>query len=101
MLAGVASTIMSGATVVLPAVGGIRGCGDPAQRARVTRDAMLHTRSTLLFGDSHTIKALEPLGDPGDHHLRSGLIKIGSGTDFLESTTSYAGVTLRNMGKIK
>jgi hypothetical protein len=37
--------------------------------------------------------------DPSQHG--ESLIKIGFGKDFLESTTSYAGVvTLRNMGKI-
>mmetsp|Transcript_29864 Transcript_29864/g.65283 ORF Transcript_29864/g.65283 Transcript_29864/m.65283 type:complete len:307 (-) Transcript_29864:886-1806(-) len=98
---GVASTLMAGGTVMLPAVGGIRGCGDPAQRAQVTRDALVHTNSTLLFGDSHTIKALEPLGVPEGLSLRSGLIKVASGTSFLDPTISYAGVTLRTMGKNK
>eukprot|EP00959_Pyramimonas_sp_CCMP1952_P052518 1097937-Pyramimonas_sp.AAC.2 len=90
---------MSGGTVMLPAVGGIRGCGDPAQRAQVTRDALVFTNSTLLFGDSHTIKALEPLSVPQGLSLRGGVIKISSGTDFLDSNISYAGVELRNMGK--
>ena len=99
MCSGVTSTLLAGGTVMLPAVGGIRGCGDPAQRAKVTRDALVHTNSTLLFGDSHTIKALEPLGVPEGLSLRDGVIKIASGTDFLDSTVQYAGVSLRSMGK--
>ncbi|KAK3275647.1 hypothetical protein CYMTET_16230 [Cymbomonas tetramitiformis] len=84
---GSASALLRGAAVVLPTAGGIRGCGDPKQRAQVTLDTILSTQSTLLFGDTHTMKALLPLGVPENLTLRDGVIKIGSGTTFLESTS--------------
>ena len=58
----VTSAVMSGAAVVLPAVGGIKGCGDPKQRAGVTVEVLHETQSTLLFADTHIIKQM-PAGD--------------------------------------
>jgi len=109
----VSSALMAGATVVLPAVGGIRGCGVPAQRAEVTLSVLASEACTLLFADSHTLKAL-PEPDESMRsklaRLRGGVCKIGSGADFLEGVTSavmggeerelsFAGVQLLAMGK--
>jgi len=114
----VSSALYSGAAVVLPAVGGIRGCGDPAQRAAVTVEVLAETSATQLFGDTHTLKAMlaaektaavsaPPLA------LRTGVIKIGSGNDFLDGVREapapkgggepmpleYAGIALHAFGK--
>mmetsp|Transcript_22920 Transcript_22920/g.71411 ORF Transcript_22920/g.71411 Transcript_22920/m.71411 type:complete len:176 (-) Transcript_22920:278-805(-) len=95
---GVGGALAGGAVTVLPSAGGIRGCGDPRQRAEVTRDALVSAQCSVLVGDSHTIKALEPLGAPRGLNLRTGLIKVGSGTEVLERTVSWAGVTFATMG---
>ena len=85
------TALISGAAVVLPAVGGIKGCGDPKQRASVTLEILATTGTTVLFGDSHTLKALvalpPPLPEPSALSLRTGVIKIGSGNDFLDGVT--------------
>merc|ERR1711990_824816 len=49
MGSGVGSALLSGGAVVLPASDGIRGCGNPKQRAAVTLDVLKKTESTLLF----------------------------------------------------
>ena len=99
---------------MLPAVGGIRGCGDPKQRSSVTLDVMRSERATLVFADSHTMRAL-PAEAPADLSLRGGVCKIGSGSDFLEAVKSvppppsggeerslaYGNATLVAMGKKK
>jgi len=84
----VAGAFSAGATVVLPAVGGIRGCGNPAQRAEVTLDVLKSENCTLLFADSHTLKALPPTTEGDLPSLRGGVVKIGSGSDFLDGVTS-------------
>jgi non-ribosomal peptide synthetase component E (peptide arylation enzyme) len=86
------SALVSGAAVVLPAVGGIKGCGDPNQRASVTLDVLASAKVTVMFGDSHTLKALKALDaallpPEGELALRTGVVKIGSGSDFLEGVT--------------
>ena len=113
----VCAALGAGAAVVLPAVGGIRGCGVPSQRAQVTREVVAAERCTLLFADSHTLGALPP-GDGGDGggapplSLRGGVVKIGSGSDFLDDVKEtpiggspraleYGGVPLIAMGKKK
>eukprot|EP00466_Bigelowiella_natans_P011106 jgi/Bigna1/145781/aug1.103_g20489 len=110
----VSSTLMAGGTVVLPAVGGIRGCGNPNQRAEVTLSVLKSEACTLLFADSHTLKALPP-PQPNDDlsKFRGGVVKIGSGAEFLEDVTSadlgkgdvrelvYAGERLVAFGKRK
>jgi len=94
-----AGAFLSGAAVVLPAVGGIRGCGVPSQRAEATRQTLADEQCTLLFADTHTLKAL-PADDAGaDLRLRGGVVKIGSGTEFLDETREFAGVTLATLGK--
>jgi len=98
MGSGVCSAFTRGATVVLPAVGGIQGCGVPSERAAATLQVLKDEKCTLLFADTHTLKALpEPLahGLP----LRGGACKIGSGSTFLEETRKYSGVSLRTVGK--
>ena len=92
-----AGAFMAGAAVVLPAVGGIRGCGKPAQRAEATLQTLADEQCSILFADTHTLKAL-PASD-GNLALRGGVCKIGSGTEFLEETREYEGVTLRTLGK--
>lgn len=112
------SALVSGAAVVLPAVGGIKGCGDPTQRASVTLDVLGSTKTTALFGDSHTLKALRALDArllpaSGELALRTGVFKIGSGSSFLDGVTEipaakgedkptpleFLGVSFHGMGK--
>ena len=86
------SALVSGAAIVLPAVGGIKGCGDPSQRASVTLEVLGSTKTTALFGDSHTLKALRSLDSrllppAGELALRTGVFKIGSGSSFLAEVT--------------
>ena len=91
------SAFMMGAAIALPAVGGIRGCGVPSERAAATLEVLQSEKCTLLFADTHTLKALpEP---PHDLSLRGGVCKTGSGSDFLEETRTYGGVKLMTMGK--
>lgn len=98
MGSSVTSAIQTGSTIVLPAVGGIQGCGVPSERAQATLDVLESEKCTLLFADTHTLKAL-----PNDHperlNLRGGVCKVGSGSQFLEETVKYGGVSFRTMGK--
>ena len=92
-----AGAFLAGAAVVLPAVGGIRGCGVPSQRAEATLETLAREQCTMLFADTHTLKALpEPTTDLA---LKGGAVKIGSGSDFLYETREYAGVLLTTLGK--
>jgi len=109
----VTSTLLAGGTLVLPAVGGIRGCGDPKQRAQVTLETLASTKTTVVFGDSHTLKAMLDAPPPSQPlSLRTGAIKIGSGASFLAgireipaskggqaTPLEYGGVALRAVGK--
>eukprot|EP00584_Thalassiosira_punctigera_P005843 CAMPEP_0172537758 /NCGR_PEP_ID=MMETSP1067-20121228/9299_1 /TAXON_ID=265564 ORGANISM="Thalassiosira punctigera, Strain Tpunct2005C2" /NCGR_SAMPLE_ID=MMETSP1067 /ASSEMBLY_ACC=CAM_ASM_000444 /LENGTH=297 /DNA_ID=CAMNT_0013323121 /DNA_START=14 /DNA_END=907 /DNA_ORIENTATION=- len=97
MGSGMCSIFSRGATAVLPAVGGIRGCGVPSERAAATLEVLSDERCTLLFADTHTLKALPD--PPHDLPLRGGACKIGSGSTFLEETRTYSGVSLRTVGK--
>lgn len=99
---GVGSAFMSGGAVVLPAAGGIRGCGDPKQRAAVTAEVLATTGCSLLFADAPILKQLqgmELIG--GGSKLRTGVVKVGSGTDIFDdgSGMRYAGAALLAMGK--
>jgi acyl-CoA synthetase (AMP-forming)/AMP-acid ligase II len=98
---GIGSAVSSawtrGAVVALPAVGGIQGCGVPSERAAATLEVLEKEKCTLLFADTHTLKALPD--PPHDLALRGGVCKIGSGSTFLEETREYGGVKLRTMGK--
>lgn len=113
------SALVSGGAVVLPAVGGIKGCGDPNQRASVTLEVLTSAKATIMFGDSHTLKALKALDatllpPASDLALRTGVVKIGSGSDFLDGVAEipapakgggeavpleFMGVTFHAMGK--
>jgi len=97
MGSAVSSALMMGATIALPAVGGIRGCGVPSERAEATLEVLKEEKCTLLFADTHTLKALpEP---PMDLAFRGGVCKVGSGSDFLEESKTYGGVKLMTLGK--
>jgi hypothetical protein len=99
MGSAVCSALHTGATMVLPAVGGIQGCGVPSERAKATLDALEQEKCTLLFADTHTLKALSEFDHPERLVLRGGVCKTGSGSDFLTETVKYGGVSLRTMGK--
>lgn len=107
----VCNAFVSNAAVVLPAVGGIKGCGDPKQRADVTLSVLESTGSTQLFADTHTLRAMPSMDSGALPKLRAGVVKIGSGSDFLEGVREvptpggqplpleYAGVRMIAMGK--
>ena len=92
-----ASTILAGGTIVLPAVGGLQGCGIPRQRAEASLQTLVKQKCTLLFCDTHTLKAL-PDADL-TAHLRGGICKTGSGADILDKTVELGGVKLATVGK--
>lgn len=98
MGSAVCSALSTGASIVLPAVGGIQGCGVPSERAAATLETMESENCTLLFADTHTLKALPTPSQPLSH-LRGGVVKIGSGATFLEGTREFGGTTLRTIGK--
>jgi len=100
------SAFLSGSAVVLPAVGGLAGCGVPSQRAQVTLKTLVDEKCSLLFADTHTLKALhgeglvEHLANADlPSHLRGGVCKTGSGTDILNETVVLGGVSLATLGK--
>jgi hypothetical protein len=70
-------------------------CGAPA-----TLQVLSEHKCTLLFADTHTLKALPP---PTAQHdlsaLRGGVVKTGSGSDFMPEEAHYAGVKLVTMSK--
>ena len=109
MGSAVCSALQRGSCMVLPAVGGIQGCGIPSERAAATFDVLESEKCTLLFADTHTLKALPPAlvpdkDDPTKErcylpHLRGGICKVGSGSDFLYETKTYGGIKLKTMGK--
>ena len=94
-----------GACVVLPAVGGLHGCGVPSQRAGVTLDVLAEQRCSLLVADTHTLKALNgdnmaaALAAADLSALRGGVCKVASGADFLDETVELKGVHLATLGK--
>lgn len=99
------AALASGAAIVLPAVGGLRGCGVPEQRAAVTLEVIAGTRCTALFADTHTLKAFAEPQMVAKREaldvssLRTGVVKVGSGADFLDETVEFAGVSLFTLGK--
>jgi hypothetical protein len=98
MGSGVGSALVSEGAVVLPAVNGIRGCGDPKQRAVETGAVLAETQSTLLFADTHVIKHMPAAA--GAVQLRGGVVKVSSGTEIWEGgDIEYAGVPLHSIGK--
>lgn len=103
MGSGVGGALSSGGAVVLPAADGIRGCGDPKQRAEVTAAVLGETGATLLIADAHIIKNMPSAGASSAtmsaHALRGGLVKVSSGTEIFDAGLEYAGVPLRSIGK--
>jgi fatty-acyl-CoA synthase len=97
MGSAVGSVLQRGACMALPAVGGIQGCGVPSERAAATFEVLESEKCTLLFADTHTLKALPD--HPVRLNLRGGVCKIGSGSDWLDETRTYGGIKLRTMGK--
>jgi acyl-CoA synthetase (AMP-forming)/AMP-acid ligase II len=102
------AAIQAGSAIVLPAVGGLQGCGVPSQRAEVTLQTLVGEECTLLFADTHTLQALhneslsKALQDANlSAHLRGGVCKTGSGSEILTETVDLAGVTLATLGKKK
>lgn len=93
----VGSCLLRGACIALPAVGGIQGCGVPSERAAATFEVLESEKCTLLFADTHTLKALPD--HPERLNLRGGVVKVGSGLDWLDETRKYGGITLRTLGK--
>ena len=91
----------AGATIVLPAVGGLLGCGIPSQRAEATLRTLESQKCTLLFCDTHTIKAFEDesLKKADLSALRGGVCKTGSGTSILKEIMMLKGVMLATLGK--
>lgn len=104
MGSAVCSTLQAGATLVLPSVGGIRGCGVPSKRAEVTLNALESEKCTLLFADKHTLNAFPDEDDdsfgPARLSLRGGVCKMGSGSLYLEEIVKYGGASLKTLGSI-
>jgi len=91
-----AACLSSGACISLPNVDGLHGCGVPSDRAAATLLA-LEDGATVLYADTHTLKALpEEVSLP---QLRTGVCKISSGADFLEQGSPFAGRNLWTLGK--
>lgn len=101
---GVSSVFHSGATLVLPAVGGIRGCGDPKERAEACLKVLEEEGCSVLFSDAPIMKQLQQ-NTPvqklanGVGKLRTGVVKTGSGSDFLEDKMMFGNVEMWTMGK--
>lgn len=100
MGSAICSALESGATIVLPAVGGIKGCGVPSERAKATSDALQSEKCTLLFADTHTLEAMKSFDQPELLNLRGGVCKVSSGSDFLEAVVKFGGVSIKTMGKM-
>lgn len=95
----VCSAFETGAAIVLPAVGGILGCGVPSERAEATLKVLESEKCSLLLADTHTLESLPPA--PQGLHLRGGACKIGSGSTFLKESRLYGGVALRTVGQVQ
>jgi fatty-acyl-CoA synthase len=98
---GVLGAIGRGAAVVLPSVA---SCSERTYKALATEQC------TVLFADSHTLKALpQPAATPADQTLTSdvtqctrGLVKIGSGdTIGCAEPRKWANAVLMTVGKPK
>jgi len=91
-----AACLSSGACISLPNVDGLHGCGVPSDRAAATLLA-LEDGATVLYADTHTLKALP--SDVNLPQLRTGVCKISSGADFLERSSSLGSTALWTLGK--
>ncbi len=83
----------------------VQGCGVPSQRAQVTLNTMASEKCTLLFADTHTLKALkddnlkEALEKVDLSQLRGGVCKTGSGATILEETVRLKQTNMLTCGK--
>lgn len=95
------AALQAGATIVLPGVGGIHGCGVPSQRAELTLHTLESQKCTLLFCDTPTLKAMDDIlkQETDLSALRGGVCKTGSGTDILDENVELKGVKLATLGK--
>ena len=79
--------------------------GSANPRAETTLNTLVSEQCTLLFADTHTLKAMcyESLSGALDaaelSSLRGGVCKTGSGTDILSEMTHLKGVKLSTLGK--
>jgi len=100
---GVCSVLSAGSTLVLPAVGGIRGCGVPRERALACLKVLEEEKVTVLFSDRpvvyQLIQLVEEVKSDKYSSLRTGVVKTGSGSDFLEEKLHFNEVPLWTMGK--
>ena len=81
----------AGAALVLPS---------PAPDASATLAAVKSEACSILFADSHTLKALAHVGREQVPSLRGGLTKVGSGESFgLGEPRVFAGMGLVTVGK--
>merc|ERR1712129_51150 len=100
---GVCSVLSAGATLVLPAVGGIRGCGVPQERAAACLKVLEEERVTVLFSDRPVLNQMNELlsGGKSDKYssLRTGVVKTGSGSAFLDEKVHFNETALWTMGK--
>jgi acyl-CoA synthetase (AMP-forming)/AMP-acid ligase II len=98
------STILSGASIVLPAVGGLIGCGDPMMRARETVKIMFEEKCTLLFADGSTMKIMNDkcvmlkLAEAEGGNIKNGLYKSGRGSDVLSRRVSVGNCVIQSYG---
>lgn len=92
-----AACLSAGAAIVLPNVDGIAGCGVPSERAAATMLALEADACTVLYADTHTLKALP--ADAALPALRGGVCKVASGSDFLARSSPFAGRDLWTLGK--
>ena len=99
MGSAICGALESGASIVLPAVGGIKGCGVPSERAKATMQTLESEKCTLLFADTHTLEAMKAYDNPAALNLRGGVCKVASGSDFLDDTVKFGGVPIMTMGK--
>lgn len=80
-------------------MGGIHGCGVPSERANATLSVLKSEECTILFADTHTLRALPQQRDGMLPYLRGGAVKVGSGSDFLDDQAYYSGTLLKTVGK--
>ena len=75
------------------------------KRAEATLATLEEEQCTLLYADTHTLKALHAEQLAGAvaaadlAALRGGVCKVGSGSDFLDGTLPFAGIELSTLGK--
>lgn len=93
----VGACLSRGATISLPNVDGIVGCGVPSERAAATLLCLQQDASTVLYADTHTLKALP--ADADLPALRTGVCKVSSGSTFLAQDAEFAGRSLWTLGK--